>query len=330
LSWRLLHDWLQGGEPIQVVDEASVSLVRQAVRLHASGLGLARQPAEKLVTAASELAHNQLRHARDGVVAVRPCWRGPTAGLEVIAADRGPGLSDAARALDGGRAHSGGLGIGLSSAYRLVDEMDFDIRLGEGSCIVARQFVSRVARSECAILGRPCQGESISGDQALCLRLPGGVVLAVVDGLGHGPLAREAADQAVQALRQAPEEAPQACDQALRSRRGAAVTVVRRDGDEGLLHQAGVGDVQARVLEASGPAYPFPQGRGVAGQPTAKWALHSRPFPAGSVLLISSDGLRSGLQVDPSELLLAPLILAHRLLLRWGRQHDDALVLVFR
>ena len=44
--------------------------------------------------------------------------------------------------------------------------------------------------------GRPMPGEMVSGDQYVVWPLPDGVLLAVVDGLGHGPAAAAAASEA--------------------------------------------------------------------------------------------------------------------------------------
>src|SRR5688572_24161191 len=54
--------------------------------------------------------------------------------------------------------------------------------------------------AEWGIATRPCPGESSSGDRHLVLDLSDHLLMAVVDGAGHGPEAAEAAELAVQTL----------------------------------------------------------------------------------------------------------------------------------
>src|SRR5438093_130152 len=84
------------------------------------------------------------------------------------------------------------------AALRRSGEVDFDVRIDEGTCVAARVFAAPVPRSEVAVIGRPCSGETTSGDDAGFVRGDGGALLLfAVDGLGHGPPAREAAARAV-------------------------------------------------------------------------------------------------------------------------------------
>ena len=132
--------------------------------------------------------------ARLGEMAIRRIERGGVPGIEVLAQDRGKGIVDPTVALAGGdaRAEPGaGLGIGLGGVYRLADEVDFDVRQGEGTFIAARKFSEPVRRQEVAVLARPRPGEEEGGDEALFAWQGDDLFLAVADGLGHGPAARE-------------------------------------------------------------------------------------------------------------------------------------------
>src|SRR6185295_18454260 len=91
---------------------------------------------------------------------------------------------------------------GLSSVLRLADEVDFDVRIGEGTCVFARKLVEPPPhKSEVAIFGRPHVGERISGDDAAFVRDGSSLLIAVADGLGHGSEARAASGAAVSFVR---------------------------------------------------------------------------------------------------------------------------------
>lgn len=80
----LVDEWLGDAETIPIADDASVSGAREKAREVASAQGLSPIEAGRLATIASELARNQLKHARGGQVAfvVGAAQRGWRADLE--------------------------------------------------------------------------------------------------------------------------------------------------------------------------------------------------------------------------------------------------------
>lgn len=331
-----LNQWLEGHAAIPVLDEASVSLVRERVRAMGRTQGLSETAVEQLALVASELAHNQLAHGRGGSVVVLPLSRGGVPGVEVIAADRGPGLANPTEALRGRQKATGSLGAGLQGVVRQADEVDFDVRWGEGTCVRARKYATPPPRRrEVAVLGQPYPGEHVSGDQATWLWLGERLVVGVVDGLGHGPEARAAADQAIQVLRAQAHLAPEAlmahCEARLRGTRGAALGLVRLEPGGEMAH-ACVGNVNTllchpghvRSLSCTAGALGLPQ-----RVPRFRGATAS--VQPGGLLVMHTDGLATRTTVDDPLLLRRhPLEVAHQLFLSFGKEHDDALILVAR
>jgi anti-sigma regulatory factor (Ser/Thr protein kinase) len=323
---------------IVVRDQAAVSLVREAVRVSGAQTGLARERTESLVAAASEIAHNQLAHARGGEIVVRAVTRGGTPGVEVIAGDAGPGIKDPTGALAGNPtapAAGSGLGVGLSAAHRLADELDFDVRWGQGTRIWARKFAAPLPRSEVAVLARPYHGETALGDDALFLRRDHGLLLAVADGLGHGPLAQEPAAAAMAAVRNSSSTSPsdllRGCHAALIGTRGAVMAIIHLPESGAELVQAGVGNISCHLYRDRA-AVRFPSTPGVLGNPGPAPRLRDEraPLAGRHVVLLFTDGLSSRLDLstEPALLRQPPLVIAHHLLVHHGRSHDDALVLV--
>jgi anti-sigma regulatory factor (Ser/Thr protein kinase) len=335
----LVDGWLAGCvETIRVVDEASVSLVREAVRRHGAAQGLATEASEALAAAASEVAHNQRKHARGGSVGVRDVTRTGVPGVEVVAADQGPGLADPAAVFrDAPRTTGSGLGVGLAAAYRLAGELDIDVRRGEGTCVWLRRFAEAVPRQEIAILARPCRGETVLGDHAAFRRDDEALELAVVDGLGHGPLARDAADVAIATWRahagDAPLELVAACDRDLETTRGAVMSVARFDARTRLLEHAGAGNISTRI-HRPGASRAFIGTARVLGarQRSVRIASESASLGSDSLVLLFTDGLTTRTDLNGQQELMRqpPLVVASELLARFGREDDDALVLVAR
>lgn len=334
--------WLDRSSATRILDAASISLVREEIRGRGADAGLAPETIERLAAAASELGHNQLRHAGGGLMAVRAAARGSVNGLEVVATDGGPGIADPAAALAGQdpprTAPDTSLGVGLSAARRLTDEMDLDVRVGEGTAIALRSFAAPVPASEVAVLGRMAPGETISGDDAVIVRDAAGVLTAaVVDGVGHGPLARDAARAATRAI-QSRSEAPlpeilTACDEALRTTRGAVATLARLDPASARLCLAGVGNVTAAIYQPGGARRFAGMASVLGGRARPRRAREEHiDLPAHGILILFSDGLvsRADLADEPETLRRHPIVVAQRMLERFSRGDDDALVMVVR
>jgi anti-sigma regulatory factor (Ser/Thr protein kinase) len=332
----LVEDWFEGAATIRVLDTASVSVVREHVRERASQVGLPAEAAARLVNVASELAANQLAHARAGEVAVVPVERDGVVGLEVRAADAGEGIAEPVLALRGGHSTAGTLGVGLAAVLELADEVDVDTRLLEGTCFRARVFERRLPGGrEVGIVGRPIGGERVSGDDLLVRRVDGAIVVAALDGLGHGPEARYAALVAKRAalavIDRAPEQIIASCHVAAAHTRGVAMTVARVERDR--VQIAGLGNVAACVVGPTATKR-FGGVAGVVGAPGRLPHLPPQEIPLAPLdaLILYTDGVSSRAGGDEERGLLAqrPVILAASVLGRYGRGHDDALVAVVR
>src|SRR5262249_29397438 len=238
---------------IPIYDEASVASARQRVREAGDRLGLSKVVIENVALIASELTHNHLAHARQGYFAVTGAERDGVKGLEVIAADLGPGIGKPDAAIRDKVSSQGSLGAGLAAVYRIADEVDFDDRLSEGTCIVARKFETPVARPACeiGIMSKPYPGEIISGDDAVVLGSPSGFLAAVADGLGHGPEARVASNRAIEVLSQRRDldlgQLIIDLNDELNRTRGCAISIMRFDRPSASLEYVSAGDVYAHL-----------------------------------------------------------------------------------
>jgi anti-sigma regulatory factor (Ser/Thr protein kinase)/serine/threonine protein phosphatase PrpC len=332
---------------MEVRDGASVALLRDRVREHAARIELPMVLAAALVNVASELAHNQLSHAVRGFVEVREARRGVDRGIEVIAADAGRGIADPARALEGrgwgssatslqADAPVGSLGVGLAAVLELADEVDIDVRLGEGTCVWARKFArTDTRRRRVGVYGRPCEGERESGDDATFVRTAAGLVAGVVDGLGHGEAARKAAERARDVVLAEPELDPatllRRCDAALAHTRGAVMTVVRIDEAREEIALACVGNVAAQLVGPAGSRR-FGGSSFVLGSPggARRVTTEVRPIEMRDALVLFSDGVSSRMDLTGEHDLLRehPVVVAQRVVERFAREHDDVTVLV--
>jgi serine/threonine-protein kinase RsbT len=116
---------------------ADVDVVQ--ARLHgrelAAGAGFSTGDQTVIAAAISEIARNILMYAKRGEITLRMVPNGDRQGVEVIARDRGPGIRDISRAMQDGYSTSGGLGLGLPGARRLMDEFEVTSVVGEGTTV---------------------------------------------------------------------------------------------------------------------------------------------------------------------------------------------------
>lgn len=191
---------------------------------------------------------------------------------------------------------------------------------------------------EWAIRHTPQPGESESGDAHVAVAFPHGHLLGVIDGLGHGPKAHEAAQAAVRSLLESPHEPVetlmQECHRQLLSTRGAVISLVSVDTRRRVMTWMGVGNVAAVMVfpnaekpEAS-REYLLLRG-GVVGYRLPPLRSYIQAVKPGDILILATDGIRKGFIEDiPTDKCAQDI--ASYIHTMFNRETDDALVLVAR
>jgi len=186
---------------------------------------------------------------------------------------------------------------------------------------------------------RPRPGENICGDRLIAVDVNGtGALVGVLDGLGHGAEAADAAKCGVDVLRAARAEPldalVQRCHRALSGTRGAAMTLAHIDFRTDTLSWVGIGNVTADLV-AKHPAGVEVRSSarlvgGIVGYriPETLTAQHV-PIRPGDLLVIASDGIVED-HLDDIDFSASSLSIADRILHKHGKDNDDALVLAAR
>jgi anti-sigma regulatory factor (Ser/Thr protein kinase) len=315
---------------------------RHALQL-AQECGLGEVEAGRLALVTTELGSNLVRHASKGRLLLSA--RLEQREVEVVAIDEGPGLRDIERALGDGFSTGGTPGTGLGAVRRLARQFDLHSTVPQGTVIVARvQSVQAAEAAEAARAGVTmcaggvsiaAPGERVCGDGwAFALEGERAAVL-VVDGLGHGPDAAEAARVALEAFGHEPFASPrqqlERLHQALKRTRGAAVLVLHADAAAGTVRAAGAGNVIARLVSGVSDRAILCQ-HGTAGVAIRTPEEVTMPWPEHALLVACSDGIETRWKAE----VLAPVLgrdpaLAAALLVRDHlRGRDDATAAVLR
>ncbi len=120
---------------LRIDSEDDILTARRTVRSVAEELGFSRTDVTRIVTAVSELSRNVYLYAGDGEMQWQPRTDGGQTGIELAFIDDGPGIEDVEGALQGEFSTSEGLGRGIVGTKQLVDDMDIDTTVGEGTTV---------------------------------------------------------------------------------------------------------------------------------------------------------------------------------------------------
>lgn len=120
--------------------EDDIVVARKTARDAAEQLGFGITDTTRIVTGVSELARNIVLHADEGEMRWSSLENDKT-GLEIVFEDRGPGIEDVEKALEGEYHPGSGMGRGLSGTERLMDEMEIETEIGEGTKITIRKYL---------------------------------------------------------------------------------------------------------------------------------------------------------------------------------------------
>jgi negative regulator of sigma-B (phosphoserine phosphatase) len=180
-------------------------------------------------------------------------------------------------------------------------------------------------------------GQVVSGDRFVVAPFPQGVLVAVVDGLGHGEQAAAAAEVAAATL-QAHASEPviplvRRCHDALARTRGAVLTLASLNGSDNTMTWLGVGNVEGVLLRGES-VEPRDAERillrgGVVGYQLPPLRASALSLARGDTLILVTDGIK-GTFADNLLLADPPQHIADRILARGNKKMDDALVLVVR
>lgn len=196
----------------------------------------------------------------------------------------------------------------------------------------------RCAGVEWAACATAAPGERRSGDAYLVQETGAGVLIGVVDGLGHGDEAADVAERALASLREtAGRSVPQsltACHKTLHGSRGVVMTVAALDLGAMCLTWAAVGNVDAALLRrrprgGGVDRWSVPLFGGVLGDRLPPVRESTVDLAMTDTLIAATDGVSPDF-LDGVDLSLRAEALARRLHTRFATGDDDALVLVAR
>jgi len=320
-------------------------------RIRDSGIlaGLVEPGRSNALTVVSELASNIHKHAGRGTVQVERVDAGRDTTLLIEAMDDGPGIEDLDRAMQDHFSTAGTLGLGLPGVRRMAHAFSITAPPDRGTHVkvtlrfdapssppaaAARSQPSSVKGWEIGSCVKPLEGAEDAGDLALARNHGDAALLVLVDGTGHGPLARRAASLAEAVVDHGAwsglEQLLQAMHRSLSGSVGAAVGALLLDRAARRFAYAAVGNtVASRVV---GEPWRGISREGMVGSRMPTITVQEGATVPGDVFVMWSDGIASSARsITPSRVARRdPTGLAREIVVDHGRPHDDASCIVAR
>jgi len=181
-------------------------------------------------------------------------------------------------------------------------------------------------------------GQTECGDRYVVVTAGARALVAVADGVGHGPHAAAAAVKATDLIQGhgANESLPslvQRCHTSLQEGRGVVISLALLDGETRTMMWLGVGNVAGALRRRAGAfsrkSETLLLRSGVVGKQLPLLRAATLPLVRGDVLVLATDGIAGDFAeaVKPE---WEPQRIADDVAARFGKRTDDALVLVAR
>ncbi|MCJ2019989.1 SpoIIE family protein phosphatase [Methylobacterium sp. E-065] len=324
---------------VTVTEASQVSEARRRAVAIAQSIGFDETAAGRVAIVVTELSTNIVKYGVQGEILVGTYEDGTGTGLEILALDKGAGFPDLASALRDGHSTGGSAGEGLGAVRRLSDAFDIASRPGSGTAVVVRLAGIRPSSSDAVpafgAVTVPLKGETANGDAYAVRERADGWTAIVADGLGHGPEAAKASEEAMRIFRRHQDAPPgtilSAVHAGLTHTRGGAVSVARYDRDRANLSLAGIGNVGGAIVSGMATKRTVSLA-GTAGHAARRIQEFEYPMRPNDLFVLCSDGIATGFSIDgyPGLARAHPTLVAGVVYRDFARARDDATVLVVR
>jgi anti-sigma regulatory factor (Ser/Thr protein kinase) len=322
-------------ECVPVTDASSVGEVRRTALSAAHRLGFDETRSGELALLATEASRNVLIHGGGGQVVLAGTNQGSGPLARILALDRGAGIPNLAQAMTDGYSTAGTMGGGLGAMKRLATV--FEIFSSKTGTVVMLELgrAPETEKLQLAGITLPYPGERVCGDGWSSHSTTERSLAIMVDGLGHGFGAAEAATEALATFKGRADLAPAVIldyvHDALRKTRGAVAAIAEFRPKEQVLLFAGVGNICCSMI-SKGASRSFVSHNGTLGLRVSKFQEFRADWPPDAVLVLHSDGLQSkwDLSSYPGLVTRHPAVIGGVLLRDFRRQRDDAGVVVVK
>lgn len=325
---------------LPITAESQIPEIRSLAVAMARTIGFSDPELDRVALIVTEASKNLVKHTPSGgEILVRSLQYERVGGVEILALDRGPGISDVEQALRHGYRTTGNPWVGLGAIRRIASLFDLYTGHGVGTALLARLWSGALpakATLRCLTIGAISiarSGEEVCGDVwAVEQRAVRGMIL-LADGAGDRPGAAEAAAQAIETFRAnpglTPKETVALIHTDLQGKSGAAVAAIEIDTAHQTARSVSIGNISGKILTPES-SYRLLTQEGIVGYEIGDIEESGYPWSRDSLLIVHSDGLNPNWSLDryPGLAQHHPSLIAGVLFRDFGRRGEDITVVV--
>lgn len=326
-----------------IEERSYASVLKREIKHIAEDIGFHGHRLSELEIILSEIISNLLKHATGlKEILVKPIRGTEGPGIEIMAIDDGPGMSDLSRMMQDGVSTSSTLGQGLGAVKRLSHEFDIYSLKNWGTILLSRLYLNfsqrytrpaMLAEPRAVIVPKP--NETDCGDGWIYKKIGDNYRIFAMDGLGHGSEAQKAIEEAKKAFindnSRFPSDALIAMHDGLRKTRGMVASMADYDIQGKMLLCCGIGNINTRLVSINTNKV-FVSYNGTLGM-NRPAIMHNQKMEIrqSTVLIMASDGIKTrwdtlkypGITMHDNSIIAAALYKDN------VRRTDDAMVIAF-
>jgi anti-sigma regulatory factor (Ser/Thr protein kinase) len=325
-----------------ISNAAEVIAIRRIAKEMAHDVGFDERDREEISLVTSELASNIIKYAQRGIITLTPVCNEQREGLMIEAEDDGEGFNEH-NSMKDGVSTSGTLGVGLGAVNRLMDEFDILQREDRsGTRIVCKRWLHDNSNHglhcpfDFGVFSRPKPNETVNGDSFIIKNIRGATLVGVIDGVGHGILANQAANAARQYVERHAEspllDIFRGVDRVCVSTRGVVMALVIFDWINSSYRYASVGNIEVKVFNNGHEKPKFIVRRGIVGKHAPPPVITENVWHSGDMLALHSDGISTHWQWQDFlyEADSPAQVIAEDIYNATQKDHDDATIVIVK
>nr|WP_294944456.1 ATP-binding protein [uncultured Mucilaginibacter sp.] len=320
-------------------DRSYFSLIKKEIHRNATQAGMSATRINELDLVVAEMTSNLFKYSDDGELLMGVFANNGAPYIELISIDNGPGMMNPAKMMVDGVSTTNTLGHGLGSMKRLSDTFELYSQIGWGTIAMSRIYNEpQPYKPKPAVTMRPIvvakPGETTSGDGFVVKKTEKYFKIMLADGLGHGPEANRAINEAAAAFKVFPDYSPtetlRFIHTQIKKTRGAVINIVGYDIETKTWSSAGVGNIAARMF---GPVSfrNHMSYNGIVGHNIPN-TMNDQQYPADTYnhVMLCSDGIKTRIDFAkyPQINKYDPTVLAAAIYKDHARRSDDMSVVI--
>lgn len=322
-------------------DRSYFSLLKKEIHKRAEDAGISKTRINALDLIVAEMTSNLFKYANDGEILMGVFDKGDSAYIELISIDNGPGMANPLKMMQDGVSTSNTMGHGLGSIQRMSDTFELYSLQGWGTIVLSRVYNDpKDIKDTEKVIVRPIvvskPGETTSGDGMSVKRTDKYIKIMLADGLGHGPDANKAINEAALAFKIFPDFSPTETLRFLHTNikktRGAVINILTYNYLSKMWTSTGIGNIAARLI---GPVASRNQisYNGIVGHNIPN-TMNDQEYPSEqyNMVVLCSDGIKTRWDIAKYPMIQKkdPAVLGAAIYKDHARKTDDMSVVVIK